>query len=52
MDDMGINMAGVDVILRLSEKIVELQTRLQALEAEIEKYRNTNIEKKKSKSGG
>jgi MerR family transcriptional regulator/heat shock protein HspR len=52
MDDMGINMAGVEVIIRLSEKVVELQGRIQALEAELDKYRVSNIEKGKSKSGG
>ena len=52
MDDMGINMAGVEVILRLSEKVVELQGRVQALEAELQKYHISNIDKKKSKTGG
>jgi MerR family transcriptional regulator, heat shock protein HspR len=52
MDDMGINMAGVEVIIRLSEKVVELQGRIQALEAELKQYRVSNIDKGKSKSGG
>jgi MerR family transcriptional regulator, heat shock protein HspR len=52
MDDMGINMAGVEVIIRLSEKVVQLQGRVQALEAELKQYRVSNTEKGKSKSGG
>jgi len=49
MDDMGINMAGVEVIIRLSEKIVQLQNRIQALESELKQYSVSNIEKSRSK---
>ena len=52
MDDMGINMAGVEVIIRLSEKIVELQNRIHVLEAELDKHGVSGTEKRKSKSGG
>ena len=52
MDDMGINMAGVEVILRLSEKVVEMQDRIYALETELNKYHISDTDKKKSKSGG
>lgn len=52
MDDMGINMAGVEVILRLSEKVIEMQNRIHALETELNQYQSINIDKKKSKSGG
>lgn len=52
MDDMGINMAGVEVIMRLSEKIAELQNRIRTLEAELQKNALPGGVKKKSKSGG
>ena len=56
MDDMGINMAGVEVILRLSEKIVEMQHKIDSLEAELEKSNKTEsnrkrIEKNKKQEG-
>lgn len=52
MDDMGINVAGVEVIIRLGEKIVEMQKRIHTLEAELAKYDASGMQKKKSKSGG
>ena len=39
LDDLGINLAGVEVILRLSARVSELQKRLAEAEAELEKYR-------------
>ncbi|RJQ37843.1 MAG: MerR family transcriptional regulator [Dehalococcoidia bacterium] len=39
LDDLGINLAGVEVILRLSSHVSELQRRLVEAEAELEKYR-------------
>lgn len=35
MEDMGINMAGVEVILRLQAKMDEMQHRIETLEAEL-----------------
>lgn len=35
MDDMGVNMAGVEVILRISERVLELQNRIKDLEDEL-----------------
>jgi len=37
MDDLGVNMAGVEVILRMRERIDELQQRTIELEAEIKR---------------
>lgn len=39
MDDLGVNLAGVEVILRVSQRIAELQRRVEELEAELEKFR-------------
>lgn len=38
LDDLGINLAGVEVILRLSNHVSELRQRLAEAEAELEKY--------------
>jgi MerR family transcriptional regulator/heat shock protein HspR len=47
MDDMGVNMAGVEIIMRLGQKIAELQHRVDNLEAELKKYRKVESIKKK-----
>ncbi len=35
MDDMGMNLAGAEVVLRLTERIAELEAQLQRLAAEL-----------------
>ena len=35
MDDLGVNLAGVEVILRMTQRVVELQRRLEAAELEL-----------------
>jgi MerR family transcriptional regulator/heat shock protein HspR len=35
MNDLGINLAGVEVILRLAERLAELQRRIDELEAKL-----------------
>jgi MerR family transcriptional regulator/heat shock protein HspR len=52
MEDMGVNMAGVEVILKLREKMVEMQHRIDLLETELMKYKKIEIERKNIKSGG
>ena len=52
MEDMGVNMAGVEVILKLRGKMGEMQHRIDILEAELRKYKKTDAEKKNIKSGG
>ena len=37
MDDMGVNMAGVEVILRISELMIQLHNRVKELEDELER---------------
>ena len=49
MEDMGINMAGVEVILRLSERMAEMQHRIDSHEAELRRYRKAAPAVKKSK---
>lgn len=35
IEDLGINLAGVDVILRMTQQMTELQRQLEQLEAEL-----------------
>ena len=39
IDDMGVNLAGVGVITRLMQQMVELQNRVQELESELDRLR-------------
>ena len=39
MDDLGVNLAGVEVVLRLAQQVNEAQLRIAELEAELERYR-------------
>ncbi len=39
MDDLGINLAGVEVVMRMAERMAEMQQRLLELEAELERLR-------------
>ena len=47
MEDMGVNMAGVEVIMHLARKIAEMQRRIDILESELKKYKKTEAVKKK-----
>ena len=42
MDDLGINLAGVEVILRMAQRMGELQHHVEELESEIEKLRGVD----------
>ncbi len=37
MDDLGVNLAGVEVILRMSQRMTDLQNRVEELETELER---------------
>ncbi len=37
MDDLGVNLAGVEVILRMSQRILELQSRIEDVESELQR---------------
>jgi len=43
MDDLGINLAGVEVILRMAQRITELQRHMEELESEVERLRQGNF---------
>ena len=37
IDDLGVNLAGVEVIMRMGERMAEMENRMRRLEAEIER---------------
>jgi MerR family transcriptional regulator/heat shock protein HspR len=39
MDDLGVNLAGVEVIIRMVQRMLELQNQVQELESELERTR-------------
>ena len=39
MDDLGINLAGIEVILRMAQRITELQHNIEGLESELKRLR-------------
>jgi MerR family transcriptional regulator/heat shock protein HspR len=39
MDDLGVNLAGVEVIMRMMQRMLELQGQVQELEDELEQAR-------------
>lgn len=43
VDELGVNLAGVDIILRMSEQIRALQEELAATRAELDKLRSTRL---------
>jgi MerR family transcriptional regulator, heat shock protein HspR len=42
IEDLGVNLAGAEVIIRMAHQITELQYRIQELEAEIEELKGEN----------
>ncbi|BCD60329.1 MULTISPECIES: heat shock protein transcriptional repressor HspR [unclassified Nitratiruptor] len=38
--DLGVNLAGVDIILRLKEQMAEMEKEIEYLRSELEKYEN------------
>ena len=41
MDDMGVNPAGAEVVIRMSQKMAKMQNRIKQLESEIERLRQS-----------
>ena len=42
MEDLGVNLAGVEVILRMSEKMLDLQREVESLTSELERLKEEN----------
>jgi MerR family transcriptional regulator/heat shock protein HspR len=39
MEDLGVNLAGVEVIIRMTERVVELQRRVEEIESELRRLK-------------
>ena len=39
MDDLGINLAGTEVILRMAQRVTELQDQVEQLQSEVRRLR-------------
>jgi MerR family transcriptional regulator/heat shock protein HspR len=39
VDDMGVNLAGVEVIINIMQQMLELQSQVQELESELDKLK-------------
>ena len=42
IDDLGVNLAGVEVVLRMSRRMLELQNRVEELEAKLKRAKGVN----------
>ena len=42
MDDLGVNLAGVEVILRMTQRMNELQDYMEELESELKKLKGAD----------
>ncbi len=43
MNDLGVNLAGVEVILRLTEKITDLEQQMEEMQLELNRYRRNQV---------
>lgn len=43
IEELGVNLAGVDIILRMSQQIQDLQDELSATQVELAKLRSTRL---------
>ncbi len=39
MDDLGVNLAGVEVILRMAQRMIELQQQMEEMKSELKRLR-------------
>ena len=42
-NDLGVNLAGVEVIMRLAERMAHMERQMQEMEAEIERLRQAGL---------
>jgi hypothetical protein len=43
MDDLGVNLAGIDVILRMTDRMVEMEEKMAHLEKEIKRIKGFGV---------
>ncbi len=48
MNNLGVNLAGVEVIMRMAEKMAEMQRQVEEMESKIEQFKLSKIEMKKN----
>jgi MerR family transcriptional regulator/heat shock protein HspR len=44
MSDLGINLAGVEVVMRMAEKMAEMQQHIKEMESRIEEIKQNDVE--------
>ena len=49
MSDLGVNPAGVEVVIRMAEKMAEMQQQINELNSELEQIKQTSYTAKKKK---
>ena len=43
VNDLGVNLAGVDIILRLNERIVEMERQMEDMQLEIKRLKEAGL---------
>jgi MerR family transcriptional regulator/heat shock protein HspR len=43
IDDLGVNLAGVEVVMRMAERVAQMERQIQEMEAEIERLRQAGL---------
>jgi MerR family transcriptional regulator/heat shock protein HspR len=43
ISDLGVNLAGVDVIFRMRQRMMEIESELEAVRRELQRLRNTRL---------
>ena len=49
MNDLGINLAGVEVVIRMGQKIAQMQRQIQEMESEIHRLKQADAGENKNK---
>ena len=52
MNDLGVNLAGVEVVMRMAEKMAGMQRQVEEMESEIEQFKLSKIEIKRNVKEG
>ena len=52
MGDLGINLAGVEVVIRMAEKMAEMQNRIKDMESEIQQLKQAEMTETKREEKG
>jgi MerR family transcriptional regulator/heat shock protein HspR len=47
IDELGVNLAGAEIIIKMSKRLRELETENEALKREVQRYRDTRLPAKR-----